>query len=90
MCLLNEQHDVKGHNVRSSSNQIYRNMQGFIVMCDLSDEQSVKMVPSWIQMIEERSTVHERVIMVLANKCDLAGTELFMVELERDLEQRFH
>ena len=58
-------------------------------MCDLSDEQSVNMVPHWIQQIEERSTVHERIIMVLANKCDLAGTESLMVELERELEERF-
>ena len=41
-------------------------------------------------MIEERSTVHERVVMVLANKCDLPGTELLMVELERDLERKFN
>ena len=40
-------------------------------MCDLSDEQDVKNVTSWIYEIIERSNMDDYVIMVLANKCDL-------------------
>ena len=51
--------------------QFYRNKHGFIVMCDLTDEHSVKSVLSWIHEIEERSSTRDSVIMVLANKCDM-------------------
>ena len=51
--------------------QFYRGKHSFIIMCDLSDEQSVKTVPCWIQEIENRANTEDLVIIVLANKCDL-------------------
>ena len=68
---LSSQFDTKGHLVKSTISQFYRNKHGFIIMCDLSDEDSVKNVPMWINEINERSTIRDHVIMVLANKCDL-------------------
>ena len=71
--------------------QFYRNKQGFIIMCDLSDESSVMNVPSWIKEIEDRSQTLDHVIMVLANKCDLMDNidQSIVLDLETDLEHNY-
>ena len=71
--------------------QFYRNKQGFVVMCDLTDEHSVKSVPTWIHEIEERSNTRDNVIMVLANKCDLLQNidQAVVLELENELESNY-
>ena len=46
-------------------------MQGFIVVCDISNLSSVREVPSWLQQIEARAQVGEgRQVMGLVNKID--------------------
>ena len=57
-------------------------------MCDLSDEDSVRNVPLWINEIDERSNTRDHVIMVLANKCDLLDSidQAIVFELEKELE----
>ena len=77
--------------MKSTMNQFYRNKQGFIVMCDLSDDHSIKGVPAWLREIEQRATVDERVVMVLANKCDLLNEidQDCVLELEQTLGKDF-
>lgn len=57
-------------------------------MCDLSDEESIKSVPLWINEISERSNTRDHVIMVMANKCDLIDSidQAIVVSLENELE----
>lgn len=62
--------DTKGHNVKSSLKQFYRNKQAFVVMCDLTDEDSILSVTSWIEEIGQQANIRDNVIIVLANKYD--------------------
>ena len=57
-------------------------------MCDLSDEDSVRSVPLWINEIMERSNTRDHIIMVMANKCDLLDSidQSIVVSLENELE----
>ena len=77
--------------MKSTISQFYRNKHGFIIMCDLSDEDSVKNVPLWITEISERSNTRDYVIMVMANKCDLIDSidQSIVVELENELETMY-
>lgn len=77
--------------VKSTISQFYRNKHGFIVICDLSDEASLKDVPFWITEINERSNILNPVIMVLANKCDLLDSidQAIVVELENELKASY-
>lgn len=39
-------------------------------MCDLTDEDSIESVTSWIEEIENQANIQNTVIIVLANKYD--------------------
>lgn len=40
--------DTRGYASNSAIMQIYRDKQAFIVICDISDEESLNSVPEWI------------------------------------------
>jgi len=48
----------------------FRNKQGFIVMYDCTNEESIRRVPAWLEQIKNKSSVKHSLIMVLANKID--------------------
>ena len=52
-------------------------------MCDITETESLKNALEWIDQIEARSPMHDKVIVVLANKCDLLEEQ---DQLEFDLE----
>ena len=45
-------------------------MHGFILMCDLTNDKTVKAIPDWIKQIEERANIIDHAVLVLGNKCD--------------------
>ena len=69
----------------SANNQIYRNKHAFLVMCDISDDQSLKSVKLWLKEIEARASINDPVIMVLANKCELDIDQKSVFDLETSL-----
>ena len=57
-------------------NQYYRDMQAFIVMCDVQNLSSIRNVPLWLDAIYERSNVlNGRQILVLVNKIETLQDE---------------
>ena len=45
-------------------------VHAFIVMCDINDTESLRNSLEWIEQIQARATIHDKVIAVFANKCD--------------------
>ena len=39
-------------------------------MCDINDTESLRNSLEWIEQIQARATIHDKVIAVFANKCD--------------------
>jgi GTPase SAR1 family protein len=72
----------------SANNQIYRNKHAFLVMCDISEEQSIDSVKQWLKEIEARASINDPVIMVLANKCELEIDQKSVFKLETSLQKR--
>ena len=56
--------------------QYYRDMQAFVVMCDVQNLSSIRNVPLWLEAIYERSNVlNGRQILVLVNKIETLTEE---------------
>ena len=41
-------HDTKSQSYKTSINQVFRDMHGFIIVCDITNLQSVRDVPDWL------------------------------------------
>ena len=69
----------------------YRDIHGFIVMCDLTDEVSMRQLPDWLDEISERANIMDHTILILANKCDQVNQidQQVAVEVEQKLQERF-
>lgn len=48
-------YDTRTAHYSSSINQLYRDMHGFIVVCDITNLQTLRDVPNWIREIEQRA-----------------------------------
>ena len=57
--------------MKSVTKQHFRNKQGFIIMCDLSDTSSLQNVTDWVAEIYQKANYDDVSIMVLGNKCDM-------------------
>ena len=70
--------------------QLYRDMHGFIVVCSITDLQSVRDVQFWLEQIEHRAQVSEgRQTFVLVNKIellDIASSDSMSEEGKAELE----
>ena len=70
--------------------QLYRDMHGFIIVCSITDLQSVRDVPFWLEQIELKAQVAEgRQTFVLVNKIellDIASTDSMSEEGKAELE----
>ena len=86
--VCNLQQDTRGYASNSAIMQIYRDKQAFIVICDISDEESLNSVPEWIHQIKECANVSDYIIMVLANKCELDIDQSVVLNLETRLEKQ--
>ena len=64
-------HDTKSQSYKTSINQVFRDMHGFIIVCDITNLQSVRDVPDWLQQIEHKADVVQgRQVTVLVNKIE--------------------
>ena len=64
-------HDTKSQSYKTSINQVFRDKHGFIIVCDITNLQSVRDVPDWLQQIERKADVVQgRQITVLVNKIE--------------------
>ena len=59
-------------------------------MCDINDSESLKNSLEWIEEIQARATIHDKVIAVFANKCDqMEDAEYLQFDLEKELYNRY-
>lgn len=63
--------DTKSTRYNSSVNQVFRDMHGFIIVCDITNLQSLRDVPQWLQQIESKADVTQgRQVTVFVNKVE--------------------
>lgn len=64
-------YDTKNSRCTSTINQLFRDMHGFIILCDINNLQSVREIPGWLQQVESRAQITDgRQVTVLVNKIE--------------------
>ena len=63
--------DTRGADCTSTVRQLYRNVHGFIIMCDITNLASLRNIPAWLAQIEQAADVTAgRQVCVLVNKIE--------------------
>ena len=65
------QFDTKGTHADSPLNQFYRDMHGYIVMCDVVNMVSMRDVPKQLKTIYDRTHIKDPVVTVFVNKVEV-------------------
>lgn len=70
-CSVLSQFDTQGQIATAVVNQIFREMQAFVIVCDIENLQSIRDVPQWLSTIEQKEGLADgRQAMVLVNKIE--------------------